>query len=72
MALNKLSSETFADFVLFYCNEDKEEAKIFKERIEREAAGISGHMYNQLHPQSVDVPSIEEMCNRGVQTWFYI
>ena len=60
------------DFILFYSKNDEPEAKAFKEKVEREGKDITGYLYNHFNPKDVNFQSIDEICSKGVQTWFFI
>ena len=59
------------DFILFYSEKDESEAKNFKEKVEKEANGVSGYMYS-FTSMPPDLQTINEICSKGVQTWFFI
>lgn len=61
--------DSVADFILFYCEKDETEAIVFFKKIENEMTSISGFMYN---PKDANFESIENMCNRSAQVWFFV
>lgn len=65
------SPDSALDFILFYCEKDEDDAQAFKKKIE-EITKAKGLMYNDANSKNINIDSITNICNRAVQTWFYI
>ena len=61
------------DLILFYSREDVLEAKVFKEKVEKESgATLKGLHYNHLSPERYYLKSFKNVIEMGLQYCFFV
>ena len=61
------------DFILYYSKKDELEAKMFKEKVEKDSGeSVIGLCYDHLSPNKYDLESLLKVMEMGVQHWFLL